>query len=352
MEFKQGPTLKDLADATGLSTATVSKVLNNRDGASASNRERVLKLAAEMGYQGRGTKANRPERVTIVMLDRFVTNNTFYNEIVDGVLQEARDKELATDVRVFASATLSASDIDQLLVEAPSALVLVGIDRRDITETVRRSQTPAVIINGMDRNMFISSVSPDYHFGGWAATSMLLELGHGDIVHVTHPYRESIKRRLDGFRDALEEAGIAFDPTRHVLDLGDPNLVSIEARASVENFLKTRGSVPTAFFCVADIVALATIQALKGMGLSVPQDVSVVGFDDLSIGAYSTPPLTTVHIDRQLLGRKAVRMLVERLAQPDGPVERINMGVRLICRQSTRAVESSKLFIESNGPST
>ncbi|AJY45518.1 LacI family DNA-binding transcriptional regulator [Martelella endophytica] len=339
MDIKQGPTLKDLAEASGLSVATVSKVLNNRDGASAANRERVLKLAAEMGYQGRGAKAATPDRLTIVMLDRFVTNNTFYNEIVDGVLQEAANELVATDVRVIASATLSVADIDQLLGEEPSALVLIGIDRRDITEAVHRSETPAVIINGMDRNMHISSVSPDYHFGGWAATSMLIDLGHRDIVHVTHPHRESIKRRLDGFRDALEEAGIEFDPERHVLDLGDPNLVSIEARASVERFLKARDSVPTAFFCVADIVALATVQALKASGLSVPGDVSVVGFDDLSIGAHSTPPLTTVHIDRQQLGRKAVRMLMERWAQPNAAVERINMGVRLISRQSTGAAQ-------------
>ncbi|SHM74184.1 LacI family DNA-binding transcriptional regulator [Roseibium suaedae] len=341
MDHKQGPTLKDLAEASGLSIATVSKVLNNRDGASPANREKVLKLAADMGYQARGSKAAVPERLTLVMLDRFVTNNTFYNEIVDGVLAEAGNELIATDVRVLASATLCASDIEQLLAESPGPLVLIGIDRRDITEAVHRSATPAVIINGMDRDMNISSVSPDYHFGGWAATSALLDLGHRDIVHVTHPYRESIKRRLDGFRDALEEAGIAFDPDRHLLDLGDPNLVSIEARASIERFLDKRGSVPTAFFCVADIVALAAIQALKGRGLSVPEDVSVIGFDDLSIGAHSNPPLTTVRIDRQQLGRKAVRLLLERWSQADTSVERINMGVRLITRQSSGPVRTS-----------
>ncbi|MGQ9371176.1 LacI family DNA-binding transcriptional regulator [Azospirillum sp. ST 5-10] len=340
MDLKEdaGPTLKDLADAAGLSVAAVSKVLNNREGVSALNRRRVMRLAEEMGYRGRGGRPQvRPpiDGVTIVTLDRYVTNNTFYSEIVAGVLEEARAAELPADIRIVASAAIAAGDVGQLWRERPKAAILVGLDRREIIDAVCAEEIPAVIVNGMDRTMRLSSVSPDNHFGGWAATRHLLDLGHRDIVHVTHTHRESIKRRLDGFRDALEEAGIAFRPDRHVLDLGDPNLISIEAESVVGRFLTARDPLPTAFFCVADIVALATIQALQAHGLAVPGDVSVIGFDDLAVAAHATPPLTTMRIDRAELGRVSVRLLMERAAGIKVSVKRIGLGVELVERQST-----------------
>ncbi|MGA1834523.1 LacI family DNA-binding transcriptional regulator [Rhizobium wenxiniae] len=333
-----GPTLKDIAEAAGISVTAVSKVLNNRGGVSVGNRERVLKIVEDLGYRGRGGKSSAPDRVAIVMLDRYVTNNAFFSEIVDGVLEAAEMNGIVADVSVVTSERIAAGHDTKLWEGSPHGSILIGLDRKEAIDLVQRAGIPSVIVNGMDRSMRISSVSPDYHFGGWAATQRLLELGHRDIVHVTHPHRESIKRRLDGFRDALEEFGICFDPRNHVLDLGNADLISVNARAVIEQFLAERQTLPTALFCVADIVAIAAIQATRGLGYSVPDDISVIGFDDLSIGAHSSPPLDTVRIDRRQLGRIAVKTLVEKLSGGDLAVKRINVGVELVVRESVTPI--------------
>ncbi|MEF2071170.1 LacI family DNA-binding transcriptional regulator [Consotaella aegiceratis] len=336
-----GPTLKDVAEAAGLSVTAVSKVINNREGVSASNRKRVMQILEEMGYRGRGGKPaaalRELEAITVITLDRYVTDNTFYNEIVEGVLEEASEQGVPAEFNIVPSAALAAGETNLLWSEAPQAAVLIGLDRREVIDAVCTANVPAVIANGMDRSMRISSVSPDYHFGGWEATRYLLDQGHSDIVHVTHTHRESIKLRLDGFRDALEEAGIAFSPERHVLDLGSPNRISFEAREVVDRFLANRNEMPSALFCVADIVALAAIQAIQARGLSVPDDISVMGFDDLPIGAHSTPPLTTMQIDRQEVGRMAIRLLMERISGKKATVKRVGLNVDLIERRSVAA---------------
>ncbi len=342
IEDKLGPTLKDVADAAGVSVTAVSKVLNNRGGVSAASREKVLRIAEELGYRGRsGRPSAAIDRLTVVTLDRYVTNNPFFNEIIEGALDAAGAEGIPTEVSVVTSASLADGSVD-LWRSPPGAAILVGLDRRDVIDRVCAAGVPAVIVNGMDRDMRISSVSPDYHFGGWAATRHLLDLGHRSIAHVTHPHRESLKRRFDGFRDALEEAGIGFDPAVHLLDVGHPDMISIDARPIIERFLAGPGRGVTALFCVADIVALGAVRAAESLGLDVPGDLSVVGFDDLAIGAHSTPPLTTVRIDRRDLARIAVQTLIERIAQGRSAVRRINVGVELVLRESTAPPRESR----------
>lgn len=330
------PTLRDLAEVAGVSIAAVSKVLNNRKGVGAETRERVMRVARELGYRGRGGRL-ADEKLTsaaIVTLDRYVTNDSFYGEIIQSIVQEGASAGI--DVSVSVTGTPAGAACPEVLFPAgpPQAVFLVGIDEPTVVEAVHALGRPAVIVNGMDRHMRLPSVSPDYHLGGWRATRYLLELGHRRIVHVTHPYRESLRRRVDGFRNAIEEAGIAFDPSRHILDLGSPARIGISAREPVAEYLRSVDTTPTAFFCVNDIVALGVIQALQAQGLSVPGDVSVMGFDGLAVGAHALPPLTSMRIDRREVGRAAVRQLLDRVGFPDRPAQRLSIGVELLVRES------------------
>ena len=106
-------------------------------------------------------------------------------------------------------------------------------------------------------------------------------------------------------------------------------------REIVNRFLTRSSDLPTAFFCVSDIVAIGAIQAIRAHGLSVPGDISVVGFDGLSIGAHSSPSLTTMRIDRRKLGITAVQLLEEQAIAEEAPVKRIGMGVELVVRDSS-----------------
>lgn len=329
----QGPTLRDIATAAGVSVAAASKALNQREGVSVRSRERVIKAAEELGYLDRGMKshAGQISCAALITLGRMVSNDAFYQEVIEGIVQQAETRGIKIIVQMVEEGPQPKAP--ELSPEADAA-ILMGIDYPNLLEAITSSGLPAVIVNGMDRRMLIPSVSPDYHFGGWAATRHLIKLGHRDIVHVTHVYRESIRRRLEGFCDALAEVGIEYDPDIHLLDLGTPSRIGIEARSVVAHFLRTRRDIPTAFVCVSDAVALGTLQAIQAHGLSVPGDIALVGFDGLPIGAHSSPPLTSMQIDRRHLGITAVETLAE-FAANGGPVRRIGLGVELIVRDSS-----------------
>lgn len=161
-----------------------------------------------MGYRGRGGRITAPSlrHATLITLDRYVMNDAFYGSIISSILAHGAAAQINITVSVLSD--VEAGDLGARLRHMDdAALILVGIDLPDLVAEAARHGGPVVIVNGMDRAMRVASVSPDYHFGAWVATRHLLDLGHRDIVHVTHPYRESIKRRCDGFRNALEDAG-------------------------------------------------------------------------------------------------------------------------------------------------
>lgn len=324
------PTLKDIADRAEVSVGAVSKVLNNREGVGAVTRDKVLRIAEELGYRGRSGR--QQGRATVVTLERYVTNDAFYGDVLTSVGTAAAACGMDVSIAVFRT-------IEEMLApgQLPQGqpLLLVGVDDPALVDAVAGLGLPAVIVNGMDPSMRLPSVAPDYLYGAAMATRHLLAQGHRDIVHVTHPWRESMRRRLAGFRAALEAGGVAFDPDRHILDLGSPANISLSARDVVEAWLKAGNPVPSAFFCVNDLVALGVMQALQARGLNVPADVSVTGFDGLMLGSLSAPPLTSVRSDRQALGRIAVDLLANLIADPTAPLQRISVGVDLLVRRST-----------------
>ncbi|QQM30420.1 LacI family DNA-binding transcriptional regulator [Martelella lutilitoris] len=327
--------LTDVAAAAGVSLATASKALNNRRGVSRRNRDAVLRAAQAIGYLEYENQPPRtlPSTVTLFTYGRMVGNDAFYGDIIDGIVSEATAQGVTVEVSILDEALSKRGERSWKAL--PKAAILMGIDEPRLLEEMQQGGIPGVLVNGIDQSMNFPSVAPDYYFGGWAATRHLLELGHTEILHVTHVYRVSIAQREIGFRDALESAGITFDHTRHILDLGSTDMISMNAGPAVAKHLAGMERRPTALFCVSDVVAMSAIQAIRDMGLSVPDDISVVGFDGLPIGAHAMPSLTTVGIDRRELGIAAVKLLAERASFPDSPAKRISIGVELLNRQST-----------------
>ena len=327
--------LMDVAAAAGVSLATASKALNNRRGVSRRNRDAVLRAAQAVGYLEYENQPSRtlPSTVTLLTYGRMVGNDAFYGDIIDGIVSEAEVQGVTVEVSILDEALSKRGERSWKAL--PKAAILMGIDEPQLLEEMQQAGIPGVLVNGIDQSMTFPSVAPDYYFGGWAATRHLLDLGHTDILHITHVYRISIAQREIGFRDALENAGIAFDPAHHILDLGSTDMISMNAGPQIAKHLAGMEKPPTALFCVSDAVAMSAIQAVKDMGLSVPNDISVIGFDGLPIGAHAMPSLTTVGIDRRELGIAAVKLLAEREAFPESPAKRISLGVDLLNRQST-----------------
>lgn len=339
------PTLNDIAQAVGVSVASVSKVLNKRAGVSEALRQRVLEVVRDLGYPAGAARQRLPvTRVSIATPAKHFSGSLFYEDVFAGVLNELKAQNLEPDVRLLPSVSPQAgtATADLLRGEKPEALILLGIDDPPVIDQVVAVGIPTVIVNGLDRTMRVTSVLPDNRFAGWMATRHLLEAGHTEIVYVDQGHRLSLRRRRDGFLDALEGAGIALDPHRHILDLTEEGVSDGEAARAIDKALADgRLAHVTAFFCSTDVIALGVLQALEGRGLSVPSDCSVIGFDDVPIALHSRPPLTTMRIGRAELGRHGVELLLERILDPDATPKRVAMAVQLIERASVAAPRSA-----------
>jgi DNA-binding LacI/PurR family transcriptional regulator len=328
--------ISDIAEAAGVSIASVSKALNNRSGVGNESRERILEAAARLDYKHKTADVADafPSGVAVVTTAALYLNSQFYEGVIQGALDAAKEAGVPAKVHLMTPDIETGSvNVERLVADDGACLLLVGLDHPVLIEQVVRSHAPAVILNGIDRTMRLSCVLPDNRSAGWLATTRLLSEGHTEIVHVSRLFRTSLKERFDGFRDAMQEAGIAIDPDRHLFDLMaagvlEPGMVN----ALTDAMQKGRYAKATAFVCSNDIMALGVIDALRARGSSIPRDYSVIGMDDISIAQHSNPALTTLRIEREELGRVGWEMLRERALNSQARVRRIGMAVRIIER--------------------
>ncbi|AJY44534.1 hypothetical protein TM49_00675 [Martelella endophytica] len=332
-------TLHDIAEASGVSISTVSKVLNDRVGVSQDNRSRVMQVVEQLGYRRPETKPKPGAEigsVTIVTFDRYAANDHYYVDTMRGLTDEARHLgwDVVLDLALIGDGYTAISPESLFRRGRPDSVILLGIDQKPIVEAVAALGCPAVIVNGMDPMMRISSISPDHYYGSYAATQHLIEQGHKRFLHVSHIYRDTVAQRVDGMRHALEAAGIDFDPKRDVLDTGSSNFSSLDASNAILQRLKDGGFDQTAIVCASDMLAIGVTQALISAGYRVPEDISVIGFDDLPISAHCEVPLSTMHIERGEMGRLAIRMLAEQAAGRLTSRRRVSMTMQLVERMS------------------
>lgn len=338
MNDKPMATLKDIADAAGMSVASVSKVLNNRNGVSEESRLKVLSLAEKLGYLGRNARAMHKAGVGSVVLivpAIYSSGSQFYEDIISSALVASAVHSLNVEVRLLADAG-RVEEMDDLLADsAPGAVIALGLDDPNVVARLGAESVPTVLINGMDRGMQIDSVLPDNWSAGWLATQHLLKVGHRNILHVTLPHRLTMQRRMEGFRVAVTEAGQTFDERRHVFDLGQEGFAETEGGAAiVAAFEAGRLDEITGIFCSTDMVAFGVMQGLQSLGFSIPEDFSVIGMDDVVVAKNSRPPLTTMRIERAELGSLGVSILLQRIADPGRSISRLNVGVRLVERST------------------
>lgn len=347
-EESVGPRLKqaDIARKAGVSPSTVSKVINGGPGISQELRSRVMNAVRELGYDaqtaGRQT-ATQLRRIKLVTYFQFLTRESsyFHSEVICSVLAEC--ERLGLEIDTVLLSRDDPNDMEQYQTRLSEGRVdgvmFVGVDMPDALAPVRHAGWPAVLINGYDPEGQFDCISPALREGSRLATRYLIERGHREIVHITHLYRPIIRRRLEGFKDALEEAGIEFSMDRHVIDIDhDHHFSSEKAAEKICDMIRRRDLKATAIFCVSDYTAYGVIQGILRAGKSVPGDYSVVSFDDLPLAQLCSPSLTSVGVDRVAFSQVAVGRLIERLQNPEGPALRIEVGAHLSERNSTRSL--------------
>lgn len=330
-------TLAAVADEAGVSLATISKVLNGRPDVAADTRERIEALLAERGYRRRiGATAAPAELIELVFheLDRI-----WSMELIDGVESVAKEHGLSVVLTVTGDRHSPGADwLEGVLRRRPAGVVLVFSDLpRALRERLRARAIPFAIVDPAgDPSPDVPSVGSANWSGGLAATRHLIELGHRRIAAITGPEDMMCSlARLDGFRSAMNSVGLPIEPGFE--RFGDFH-VEGGRRHALE--LLSRPDRPTAIFAGSDLQALGALEAARALGLRVPDDVSIVGYDDIPLSRWVSPRLTTVHQPLRQMGVEAAKLVLalrdeQSTGARSGPAARMDLATSLVVRDST-----------------
>jgi DNA-binding LacI/PurR family transcriptional regulator len=324
----------EIAQASGVSVSTVSRVLSNAPGISAPVRDKVMSIARELGYRFpvpgvvQGTSLSRVV-LFVGQLRRPSGLGLVYNAILAGIRNVAETSGIAV---TFATEEGDGNLPKHVLSEPGAAFLFLGIDPEpELLRAIRARNVPVVLVNGIDPEMIVDAVAPANFAGGRLAARHLVEKGHRNIVELTHSQRWTLRRRSEGFRAGLREFGDGARVTPVELDSLNEDAVYRAA----QQWLPHLADGATALFCGNDLVGLSALQLLKGEGYAVPEDVAVIGFDDLPVAEMADPALSTVRLDWEAIGAEAMRLVTLRLADPDGPPRQLQLGGVVVERRST-----------------
>lgn len=332
-------TVKDVAREARVSIGTVSRVFNNHVNVTEEMRQRVLKAAAQLGYFGAAGQEARPSEgnrtvkeigflfCSCIASNNAITTNPFWSYILHGVESEASKFNIKTTYRSiseiqYAPDLLLTTIYDMKL----GGILLVGSAEAETIELIQSTKIPLVLVDNYAPQ--VNAVLGNNFDGAKAATEYLISKGHSRIALIDGPAVEgrpavnkvyTIERRAQGYRMALLEAGL---PIPHGLrEAGD---LSTDRGYEACKRLLQRGDSFSAIFCVNDETAIGAMKALREAGRRIPEDVSLIGFDDIDLVEHLTPALTTVRVNKEALGCIAFKRLLSLVNNPD-PVSVVSM---------------------------
>ncbi len=339
-------TIRDVAARAGVSSTTVSHVINDTRPVSAELRARVESAMAELGFQpnalARSLRRKRTHTLGMIVPD---SANPFFAEVGRGI----EDTSFAAGY----STILCNSDgdrarellyLDLLVQKQVDGVLLVPTgDYAELAAKLRTRNIPVVVIDRDVSDAPIDRVHIDNVAGGYLATCHLLDLGHRRIGYIGGPpHLSSVPNRSAGYLRALQEAGLPVDD--RLLVAG--NFRDFGGYGGAQA-LFALPDPPTAIFAGNDLMAIGVLAAARDAGIAVPDDLSIVGFDDIHLAGYINPPLTTVAQPKYELGVIAAELLLARLGEPDLPPQRRLLQAQLVVRQSTATCRTAPVRARS-----
>jgi LacI family transcriptional regulator len=314
-------TLKHIAEHTGLSIMTVSRVVRGRPDVSAESRRKVLAAIHRLGYipnpaarrlVSRTAPGEPADRLVGVIFSReVVTSHSYFSGIIQGLADEARRLDCHLLFAYGLGESVGPPDYPRMLREMLTRwIILVGKVSPAFVRQLRGSGFSLVLVDMRPPVRDLDAVVGEDAQGAYEATRHLIKLGHERIALLRGPARHPFSQALaSGYRRAMQEAGIPVREDRMLATAFHPQGGYLAAEA-----LLKAGSRPTAIF-TNDDMAIGALRAIQERGLRVPQDLAVVGFDDIEYAAHTTPPLTTVAVPKEEMGRLAVQRAVAQLEQ-------------------------------------
>lgn len=329
-------TIVDVADEAGVSYATVSRVINNKDHVSPEKRERVLRAMAQLGYV-----AN--------MQARSLAGGSSH---VVGLLVNYLSSEYAVEIIRGIDATLQANQYDLLLYSAHThktrestyvtkltrhladgLLLILPQHAQTYLDALRLRNFPYVLIDYLSNREGAPSVATTNFQGAYDAVDYLLQLGHRRIGLITGALETGCaQERLAGYKAALKAHGIPEEPEL----ISEGHFLQPQGYQCTQELLAL-AEPPTAIFASNDMMAFGVMEAAREKGLRLPEELSIIGFDDIPQARQVHPQLTTVHQPLEEMGQRAAHLLLQYIAHPTAELERIELPTRLIIRESCQA---------------
>lgn len=305
-------TMKDVAEKAGVSTATVSRALMNPEKVSATTRQKVEQAVMDVGYSphalSRSAKRNESRTILVIVPD---ICDPFFADVIQGVERTAAEHGYLVLLGDCAQqAQQEKTFVNLIVTKQIDGMLLLGSNVPfDASKEEQRNLPPMVMANEFAPELELPTVHIDNLTAAFEAVLYLYELGHHRIACIAGPTHMPLSNyRLQGYVQALRRCGIAEE--KSYIERGN---FTFEAGAQALATLMSLPQPPTAIFCHSDVMAIGALSQAKRMGLRVPDDVSLMGFDDIKMAQYSDPPLTTVAQPRYQLGREAMLLLLEQL---------------------------------------
>jgi LacI family xylobiose transport system transcriptional regulator len=322
-------TLAQLAEEAGVSLSTISKVLNGRTDVAAATRDRVERLLDSHDYRRRNVAGS-----TLIELVFHELNQDWSLEFIEGAMETVASAGMSLVLTTSGDWHSPGPEwVSSVLRRRPAGVLLVFADLApNLREQLRARAIPFAVIDPTgDPPKGVPSVGSANWTGGLEATRHLIELGHRRIGVITgRPDMMCSLARLDGFRSAMSTAGLPVPEDR--VQIGD---FSVEGGRRGAEALLASAEPPTAIFAGSDLQAVGVIQVARERGVRVPDDLSVVGYDDVNAAKLTRPPLTTIHQPLRLMAATAARMVVRLAAGEELEQEHVDLATHLVVREST-----------------
>ena len=325
-------TMKDIARLAQVSTSTVSHVINGSRFVSDEIREKVMRIVAELNYTpsavARSLKVRETKTIGLLVT---ATNNPFFAEVMAGVEQYCQQHQYNLIIATTGGdAKRLQQNLQTLMHKQVDGLLLMCGDSRFQADMELTVSLPLVVMDWWFTELNADKILENSELGGYLATKALIDAGHRKIGIITGNLKKSVaQNRLQGYKNALSEAKIALNPHWIVESHFD-----FEGGVLGIQSLLAQSSRPTAVFCCSDTIAVGAYQAIQQQGLRIPQDLSIMGYDDIELARYLSPPLSTICQPKAELGKLAVETLLQRIKNPNENYRTLVLEPTCVLRES------------------
>ena len=326
-------TLKMVAEKAEVSVNTASRAINNKPDINLETKKRILQVAKELGYiRNAAAVALRTKKTGTIGVVIADNRNPFYAEVLNGMEEAAREKNyhiiLANTQRNYRK---EEEAINLLLAKRVDGLLITPVqDKDDDIKNLIDANIPFVVVGRDFKNIEVDAVYNDEIKGGFLATEYLIKKGHKRVALINgFLHKSPAKGRLEGYKKVLKKYGIPFDDA--LVTVGDIDVKDGYERT--KQLLKKNLDF-TAIFAYNDMMAFGAMQAVKEKGLRIPEDIGLVGYDDIPFSSLISPSLTTIRLKKKELGAESVKLLLSRINGNRKKTKKVMLDVELQIRES------------------